>query len=77
MDKESDEVNEGELNLRTSQLWAWATCEPAAELRGSWREGPAGSRELQGEEQTGSHQFSIPLTFQEIGYFSTAGGRCQ
>ena len=76
IDKESDEVNEGELNTGTSQPLSMSQdLGPEAELRESWRDG-RGKGELQQEDKTGSHQPSVLLHTGEIGYFSAVGGRC-
>lgn len=63
IDKESDEVNEGEPG-----------CGLDAELREGWREGP-GKSGLQ-EENMGSQQLSIAVRSQAIGCFCTVEGRC-
>lgn len=74
IDKESDEVNEGELNTETSQpLSISQDLGPEAELRESWRDG-CGKGELQ-QEKTGSRQPSVLLHTGEIGYVSAVGGR--
>lgn len=73
IDKESDEVNEGELNTGTSHVSQ--DMEPDVELRERWRY-VCGKGELQGEEKIVPHQSSILLSSTKAGYFFAAEDRC-